>query len=199
MSDAESIESGTMETMPGLEASWRSLEVAGIVIALLGVLGILFPYVTGISISLLLGGVLVVGALIHVAHAFRARGWKGFAWQAILAIVYAFAGISLLANPVLGLATLTILLIAYFLVSGIVETVMGLQLRGEPSWGWVVASGVLSIVLAGLLWAGFPSTAAWAVGLLFGISLLSTGISMYSVGRSAKKQYAAGEARTMGA
>lgn len=190
-----------MAPMPGLEASWRSLEMAGGVIALLGVLGILFSYVTGLSISLLLGGLLVVGALIHVAHAIRARGGKGFVWQAILAIVYAFAGVSLLANPTIGLATLTILLITYFLVSGIVETVMGIRLRGEPSRVWVVASGVLSIVLAVLLWAGFPGTANWAVGLLFGISMLSTGISMFMVGRGAHRQYASGEmgSGTMGA
>ncbi|MFB6171847.1 MAG: HdeD family acid-resistance protein [Haloarculaceae archaeon] len=190
-----------METTPGLAESWRSLEVAGVVIALLGVLGIFFPFVTGLSISLLLGATLVVGALVHVAHAFRARGWKGFVGQALLAVVYAFAGISLLANPVLGLATLTLLLIAYFLVSGVVEVAVGLQIRGDPGWAWVVVSGALSVILAGLLWIGFPSTAAWALGLLFGISLLSTGLSMFAMGRSVHKMVSSDETgpETLGA
>ena len=174
---------GGIAPMPGLEASWRSLEIAGGIIAVLGLLGILCPYVTSVSISLLLGGALVVGGLVHVAHAFRARGWRGFAGQAALAIVYSFAGLSLLANPVLGLTTLTLLLIAYLLLSGVVEAVIGLQIRGDPKWGWVLASGVVSIVLGVLLLAGFPSTAAWALGLFFGISLLSTGVSMIVVGR----------------
>lgn len=78
---------------------------------------------------------------------------------------------------------------------------MGIRLRGEPSRGWVLASGVLSIVLAVLLWAGFPGTAAWAVGFRFGISLFSTGVSMFMVGREVHLQVASGEmgSRTMGA
>jgi len=183
MAESSVTERETIAPMPGLEASYRSLEVAGGIIAVLGILGIIFPYVTGISISLLLGGALVVGGLVHVAHAFRARGWKGFAGQAALAIVYSFAGLSLLANPVLGLTTLTLLLIVYFLLSGVVEAVVGLQIRGDPGWGWVTTSGVLSVLLGLLLLVGFPATADWALGLLFGISLLSTGVSMVVVGR----------------
>jgi len=192
---AESDATGSEPTvpMPGLEASWRALEIAGAVIALLGVLGILFPFVTGLSISLLLGGLLVVGGLVHIAHAFRARGWKGFAGQALLAVVYTLAGLSLLANPVLGLTTLTLLLIVYFVLSGLVEAVIGLQIRDSSGWAWAVASGVLSVVLGGLLWLGFPGTAAWALGLVFGINLLSTGLSMFVIARNAHKLVATGE------
>lgn len=96
-------------------------------------------------------------------------------------------------NPVLGLTTLTLLLIAYFLVSGIVETVIGFQIRGDPSWGWVVSSGVLSVVLGLLLLAGFPGTAAWALGLVFGLSLLSTGASMFMVGRGVHRRVSSPE------
>lgn len=184
---------GTIASNPGLETSWRSLEIAGVIIAVLGVLGIFFPFVTGISVSLLLGGLLVVGGLVHIAHAFRARGWKGFIGEAILAIVYTFAGLTLLTNPVLGLTTLTLLLIAYFLLSGVVEAVIGFQIRGDPGWVWSVASGALSLVLGVLLWLGFPGTAAWAIGLLFGINLLSTGLAMFVIARGAHKQVTAGE------
>ena len=71
------------------------------------------------------GATPVVGSLVHIAHAFRARGWKGFVGQTVLAIVYAFAGLSLLMTPVLGLVTLTLLLIAFLLVSGVVEAAVG--------------------------------------------------------------------------
>ncbi|MCU4800108.1 DUF308 domain-containing protein [Halobacteria archaeon HArc-gm2] len=178
------------ESTPGLETSWRSLEVGGVLMVLLGLLAVLFPFVAGVSISLVLGGLLVVGGVVHVAHAFRARGWTGFAGQVLLAVVYVFAGISLLANPVLGLTTLTLLLIAYFLVSGLVEVAVGLQLRGQPRWTLLLASGLLSLVLGGLLVVGFPSTAAWVVGLYVGVNLIATGVSMVLMGRDVHRAVA---------
>jgi uncharacterized membrane protein HdeD (DUF308 family) len=161
----------------------RTLVGVGVVLSVLGFLAIVFPFVTGVSLSILLGALLVVGALVHAAHAFSTPGWLGSIAQVGLAILYAVAGIALLANPVLGLVTLTILLVAYFAVEGLVLVYMGLRLRPEGRWGWTVASGALSLVVAGLLFVGFPSTAAWAVGLLFGVNLLSTGLAMALMGR----------------
>lgn len=170
-----------------LQRGWRYLMGAGVLVAILGVFAIFAPYVTGVALTLILGALLVIGGIVHVAHAFSAQGWTGAVWQIVLAIVYVVAGILLLANPVLGLTTLTILLIAYFAVEGIVEVVIGLKMRPEPQWGWMLASGVISLLAAGLLWVGFPSTALWAVGLLFGVSLLSTGLSMVFVANSGRK------------
>jgi uncharacterized membrane protein HdeD (DUF308 family) len=172
---------------------------AGVVLAVLGLLAILAPFVTGVALSILLGALLVVGSLVNVAHAFSARGWTASLWQIVLAVVYAVAGVALLVNPVVGLATLTILLIAFFLVEGVVEIVMGLRMRGEARWGWVVASGAISLLLAGLLWAGFPSSALWAVGLLFGVHLLTTGISLVAVAMMGRKAMATGEEERAGA
>jgi len=165
--------------------------LVGGIIAVLGLLAILFPYVTGVSLSLLLGILAIVGGVVHVASAFSAQGWKGFLWQVFLGVVYAGAGIILMANPVLTLASVTILLTAYFLVEGVVEIFMGFRLRPESNWGWVIASGVVSLLLAGLIWVNWPSSAAWAVGLLFGVGLLTNGVSMILVamgGRNAAQQ-----------
>ncbi len=164
-----------------LHGSWRRLMIGGALIAILGVLAIVYPFVTGLSISIFVGVALIVGAVIHVAHAFSAGGWRGALWQVVLALVYLVAGVLFLTDPVLGLVSLTLVLIAYFLIDGVVEIAMGLRLRGESRWAWLVASGVVSLVLAGLIWAGLPSSAVWAVGLLFGVSLLTTGISMAMV------------------
>ena len=164
--------------------NWRLLAGAGALISVLGLVAILAPFLTGIGLSLLLGTLLVIGGLGHIAHAFRAAGWTGSLWQVVLALLYAGTGIVTLTNPVLGLVTLTLLLVVYFAMEGAVEVVMGLRLRPESQWAWFVGSGVLSFVLAGLLWVGFPSTAVWAVGLLFGINLLSTGITLIAVALS---------------
>ncbi|MEA5389352.1 DUF308 domain-containing protein [Haloarculaceae archaeon H-GB2-1] len=98
-----------------------------------------------------------------------------------------------MANPVVGLATLTILLIAYFIFSGFTEIALGLQMRSDPRWVWPIVSGLISLLLAGLLWVGWPSSALWSVGLLFGASLLSTGMSLMLVANSGRTAAAAGE------
>ncbi|MFO7926079.1 MAG: HdeD family acid-resistance protein [Halobacteriota archaeon] len=164
----------------------RRAVVGGIVIALLGVLAIMFPFVTGLSLSILLGGVLVIGALVHAAHAFgreRSRGSRLL--QAVLGVLYGVAGISLLVNPVFGLVTLTLLVVAFLFLDGIVEIAWAVRVRGQQHWVWLLVSGVISLVAAGLLWMGLPSTAIWAVGFLFGVNLLATGIAMAVYGRGA--------------
>lgn len=158
--------------------SWQTLAIAGGVIGLIGLFAIVFPFATGISITLGLGALLVLGGIIHAAHAFTVRGWSGSLWQLSLAIVSVGAGLLLLVNPVVALASLTLLLVAYLFVDGVAELWMATRMADRSGRAAVAVSGVLSLLLAGLLWAGFPASAAWAIGLLVGISLLTTGISM---------------------
>lgn len=164
-----------------LQQGWRTLAIAGVVVALLGSLAILLPLATGIAITYLVGALLVGGGIVHAGHAFTARGWRGSLWQLALAAVSIGAGLLLFVNPALGLLSLTLLVVAYLLVDGIAELGMSLRMAGEPGRAWIAVSGALSLVLAGLLWAGFPATAAWAIGLLVGISLVTTGLSMVAV------------------
>ncbi len=174
----------TPTTEPGtysLQKGWRTLAIAGGVVALLGLLAILLPFATGLAITFLVGALLVVGGIVHAGHAFTARGWRGSLWQLALAAVSIGAGLLLLVNPALGLLSLTMLVVAYLFVDGIAELGVSLRMAGEPGRAWIAVSGALSLALAGLLWAGFPATAAWAIGLFVGISLLTTGLSMAAV------------------
>src|SRR5699024_11490993 len=98
-------------------------------------------------------------------------------------------------NPVVGLTTITLVLSVVFVVDGIFEIYMGVRLRDRRRWWWPVVSGILAVAVGVLLWVGWPSTAAWAVGLLFGINLLSSGLSTVLValnGRDAARGTAIG-------
>lgn len=156
---------------------------SGAFIAFLGILAIVAPFVAGLTLSIALGVLLIIAGITAIAHAFSAQGWMGFGFQVVLGVVYAIAGIALVVNPVLGLATLTILLVAFLVVDGVVELGMGLFLRDQPNRLGLLISGVLALVLAALIWVGLPSSAAWAVGLLFGVNLLATGLSMVFLAR----------------
>ena len=161
----------------------RGFVVGGVLIALLGLLALLAPFLTGIALSVLLGGALVVGALVHLAAAFSAGSATGVIWQVILGVVYGVAGVSLLTNPIFGLATLTLLVIGFLVAEGVVQLVWAVAGSAGSRLG-VGLSGIVSLLLAGLLWSGFPSTALWAIGVLFGVDLLVTGGAMVVHGRS---------------
>ncbi len=164
-----------------LETAWKTLAVAGGGVAVLGLLAITLPLATGIAIASLLGILLILSGFLHGGYAVSARGWSGTLWQVVLAVVSVVAGLVVITNPVFGLVTLTVLVIAYLFVDGIAELTTSVRMKPGSGRGWIAASGLLSLVLAGLLWAGFPADAAWIVGLWVGVSLLVTGLSMIGV------------------
>ncbi|WP_343749945.1 HdeD family acid-resistance protein [Halococcus dombrowskii] len=173
-----STQTGTNPSTTPLATTWRYLAAVGLLISLLGVVAIVAPLVTGLALSALLGALLVVSGVSHGVHVFSARGWIGALSQGLLALLYVVGGIVTLVNPVLGLTTLTLVLAVVFVFNGVLEIFMGLRLRSRPNWWWPIASGVLALAVGVLLWIGWPSTAEWAIGLLFGVNLLSSGLSM---------------------
>lgn len=177
---------------------WRTLAIGGAIVGLLGLVAIAFPFVSGISIAYALGLLLVAGGLVHGVHTVTDGGWRGRLWQAALAAVSLLAGLFVLADPVLGLVSLTVVVIAYLLVDGVAELGMSARMGSVPGRGVIAGSGLLSLVLAGILFLGFPADAAWVVGVVVGVSLLATGVSMVVVayeGRSIAARAPAGEPR----
>ncbi|MGM0606088.1 MAG: HdeD family acid-resistance protein [Halobacteriota archaeon] len=164
------------------EDNWGVLLAGGVLLAAFGVLAIAFPLATGLSLSLVFGAVLVAGGLIHVGHAFGVGGWKAIGWHGLLAVVYAVAGIALLTQPLLGLVTLTAVLIGFFAAEGVIEIALGLRSRSFDGWQGIVLSGVVSLVLAGIILSGFPQSAVWALGIVFGANLVVTGVSFVFFG-----------------
>lgn len=149
----------------------------------LGVLALVSPFITGVALTIALGAVLVVGALLHVASAFAASSLGGILWQVLLGILYAIAGISLLANPVLGLTTVSLLVIGFLVASGVLQLVWAV-VGGTGTRLWLAIAGVVSLALGAMLWLEFPTSAAWLVGVLFGVNLLVTGGSMIVQGQA---------------
>lgn len=169
---------GTTIGENGVVESWRPLMFVGVVLTALGVLAIVFPFYTGIAVELLFGGLLLAGAIAQGFHAIGAQRWSGVFAELGLGALYLIAGLVLLSNPLLGLATLTLILGAFFLVDGVVEIYMAWAVRPESNWVGLLISGALSLALAGLILVGWPSTALWAVGLLFGVNLMATGVAL---------------------
>ena len=176
------------EIKTALGKSWKLLLTAGIISVVLGAVAIIVPPLASVTITYLVGILLLIGAVAFVAEAIS-RGSTGHRiWSALLAVLYVFAGVWLIINPVSGTITLTLILAVFFLLIGALRLIAGIASRGKvPNAGWTIVNGVLSIVIAVLVIGELPSSAAWAIGLLVGIQLLFDGIALIVAAMAGKQ------------
>lgn len=171
-------------TLPTLSASVVEAAVVenrswfiifGILLMLLGVGAIAFPLITAIAVKVFLGWLFLIGGIFQVVHAFSTKKWSAFFLSLLCGAVYVLAGGWLAFFPLTGILTLTIFLAAMFIVQGVLEFSMAFRVRPQEGWVWMMISGLISIIVGMMIFGGLPSTAAWVIGLLVGINLLSTG------------------------
>jgi len=151
----------------------------GIVLIILGILAIWLPVFTTLSLTLLLGWILLIGGAIQLYRTFK--GIKNsYFWVSLINCLLAIViGVLLLVYPLHGMMFLTLLLGIFFLFQGITQIAMGVHIKHISSnWGFLVASGIISIILSILIWIKWPSISNWFIGLLVGINLLLFGISL---------------------
>lgn len=159
-----------------------SMSVFGVVCIILGILCMLAPGWTGMSIAVLVGLLVLLAGILRVTWAFRAASPRRGLWSFAVGALMVIAGLMLVTDPILASGLLTILLAAYFIVDGIVEFAAGSRLQPQAGAGWLMFGGILSIILGALIWAQFPLAGAWAIGILLGIKLLMVGGIMVVAG-----------------
>ncbi|PHX80799.1 MAG: hypothetical protein CK540_05980 [Thermoleophilia bacterium] len=176
------------EIKSALGKSWKMLLTAGIISVVLGAIAIILPPLASVTITYLVGILLLIGAVAYVAEAIS-RGSTGHRlWSALLAVLYVVAGVWLIINPISGTITLTWILATFFLLIGVLRLIAGISSRGKlPNSGWTIVNGVLSILIAVLVIGNLPSSAAWAIGLLVGIQLLFDGIAVIATAIAGKQ------------
>jgi uncharacterized membrane protein HdeD (DUF308 family) len=156
---------------------WGLFLLEGILLIVLGSLAVLVPAVASVAATIVFGWILLLSGVIGLITTLRARQAPGFGWSLLSAIIGIAAGLVLLAMPVQGTLSLTAVLIAFLLVEGVVSILYAFEHRKGLSgrWSWMLASGIIDVVLALILMAGLPGTAVWALGLLIGINMIFGG------------------------
>ena len=140
-----------------------------VLLIIFGFLAMIAPEISGVGVTLLVGWLFALTGVLHFVFAWRTHSTSGVLWELLLGTLYVVAGAYLIAHPIAGLATLTLLLVAYMLVKGILELLQFFQLRPRHGSGWLLADSILSLLLAILIWRSWPS--------LIGIGMLFAGIS----------------------
>jgi len=156
----------------------KSTKIWGWIILIVGFLAVLSPLVSGLTVAVMVSVLLIFAGLTRVIHAFQGGGF----WTGLLGVIAAITGLVMLGRPVLGLISLTMVLVVYFLAVGLSEIIVAFQIRPIQGWGFLLLSGVASTVLALLIWNQWPLSGAWAIGVLVGIQLIFSGLTMIAVG-----------------
>ena len=176
--------SGPAETLiQSVHDRWGLFLAEGIILCVLGAGAIVVPPIAGLATTVFLGWLFLVAGLVGLFFTLRARSAPGFVWALLSAAAAVIAGAVLLWNPFEGLATLTLVLTAYFIVDGVAIIFLAIAHRRELTgkWEWMLVNGVMDLILAGIIISGFPGTLVWALGLLVGIDLLFGGAALIAM------------------
>lgn len=188
MATNPSVDATTMRTAVG-EAVRRHRGMflfEGILLSALGVIAVLVPALASIAATLFFGWILLFSGILGLFTTLRGRQLPGFWWSLLSALIAIVAGVLLVGWPIQGLFSLTSVLIAFLLVEGAVTIFYALEHRTGPvRWGYMLASGIIDLVLGLMLFAGLPGTAIWALGLLIGINLFFGGWALILMALSA--------------
>jgi uncharacterized membrane protein HdeD (DUF308 family) len=172
-----------------VKAHWKAFLVEGIVLAVLGLAAMIVPPLASLAVTIFLGWMFLISGIAGLLVTFWARQMPGFWWSLFSAALAVLAGLVLLARPVQGILTLTIVVGAYFLAEGVATIMYALEHRRELSerWSWLLAAGLMDILIAFLIISGLPGSAEWAIGLLVGINLVLGGASLVGMALAARK------------
>ncbi len=167
-----------------IRANSRIAVIAGIIMLVCGVLAVAAPLAAGISITFLVGLLLIAGGVAQCVLAFQTGAFGRGLLIFLVGALTAVAGFFLISQPIEGLAAITFFLAAYFIVTGVFELVAAFQVKPAEGWGWLLFNGIVTLILGILIWRQFPLSGIWAVGVLFGIKLIMSGWWLIFVGRS---------------
>ena len=171
-----------------LHEHWVLFLVEGVVLLVLGATAVVLPPIATLAVTILLGWLFLVSGILGLITTFWMRHAPGFWWSLLSAVLGIIVGAVLLASPLTGAFSLTLVLVAFFLVEGAVSIMFALDHKRELSgqWGWMLVSGIIDLGLAIMIFAGLPSTAAWAVGLLVGINMIFGGSALIAMALHAR-------------
>jgi uncharacterized membrane protein HdeD (DUF308 family) len=177
------------EVTAAVHEHWKAFLIEGILLVVLGLAAMIVPPLASLAVTIFLGWMFLISGIAGLALTFWARGMPGFWWSLVSAVLAIIAGGILLARPVQGVLTLTIVVGAYFLAEGVTSIMYALEHRRELSerWSWMLFAGILDILISAMIITGLPGSAEWAIGLLVGINLLFGGASLIGMALAARK------------
>jgi uncharacterized membrane protein HdeD (DUF308 family) len=159
----------------------------GVSLVILGVLALGAPMIAAVAVNAVISWLIVLAGVVHLAVAFHRREAGGMIWRALVGLAYIFFGIYLIAHPAIAVASLTLVLASLFLVEGIFDIAMFFQGRAIRGSSWILFDGIITLLLGLMIYLQWPSSSAWAIGTLVGVSLIISGVTRLMLSVAARK------------
>lgn len=158
-----------------------SLTLMGVLLIIFGVICIATPAVAGTAVVMVIGIVMVAAGAVQIVSGLRTEGWFGKLPPLILGVLALICGLGLLGKPWIGMSVIALLLAIFFVMEGLWKVFVSFSYRPASGWLMMLASGIITLVLGLMIWNQWPVSGLWAVGILVGVDLLMTGVSMLAL------------------
>jgi uncharacterized membrane protein HdeD (DUF308 family) len=166
-------------------SSWSI--VWGVLLIVTGMLAICAPFFAAVAVTALIAWLIVFAGIVHLAIAFHSHGAGSVIWKLLVGLAYVCFGLYVIMHPVIGLASLTLILASLFLIEGILQIILFARMRSVQGSSWMLIDGIITLVLGLLIYVQWPSSSAWAIGTLVGISMIMSGVSRVMLSLAVRK------------
>ena len=174
------------QTAQDIKKASGAARLWGLLTIILGVVAMSAPLVTGIYFAIMIGIALVVAGLSQTIYAFNAGSLGRGVVRLLFGGITVVAGVAIIGQPQIALATLTLFLAVYFVVDGISVSFASASMPAGRAKTWVLINSLLTLMLGVLIWSGWPLSGAWAIGVLVGIRLICSGMTVMALGSAAR-------------
>ena len=168
---AQQTPSGIVRQASTLSILW------GVSLIILSMLAVGSPFLTAVAVNAFIAWLLVLAGVVHLTVAFHTREAGSLIWRVLVGLAYLFFGVYLIMHPALGVASLTLVLASLFLVEGILNIALFFQVRSIQGSAWLLIDGIITLLLGLMIYMQWPSSSAWAIGTLVGVSMIISGVT----------------------
>jgi uncharacterized membrane protein HdeD (DUF308 family) len=161
--------------------------VWGVLLIVLGMAAVGSPFLAAVAVNVAIAWLIVLAGAVHVILAFRAHGAGSMIWKLLVGVAYVCFGVYLILHPVLAVASLTLVLASLFLIEGVLDIVLFVKMRSLGGSTWVLLDGIITLLLGLMIYMQWPSSSAWAIGTLVGVSMIISGVTRVMMSLAVRK------------
>lgn len=159
----------------------------GVLLIVFGVLAVGSPFLAAVAVNAMIAWLIVLAGAVHLMLAFRVHTAGSILWKLLVGLAYICFGLYVILHPVLGVESLTLILASLFLIAGVLDIVLYVTMRAIPGSSWLLVDGVVTLALGVMIYMQWPSSAAWAIGTLVGVSMIFSGVSRVAMSLAVRK------------
>ena len=176
------------QTPTGIVRQVSTLSILwGVSLIILGMLALGSPFLAAVAVNVLIAWLIVLAGVVHLTVAFHTREAGSMIWRLLVGLAYVFFGVYLVAHPALGVASLTLVLASLFLIEGILNVTLFFKVRSVQGSSWFLIDGIITLLLGLMIYMQWPSSSAWAIGTLIGVSMIISGVTRVMLSLAVRK------------